>query len=158
MRYARADFQAALDVSAYSLVALTRAAEPLMRPGSSVVTLSAIGSRRVIPGYNVMGVAKAALEASVRQLAVDLGPSGIRVNAVSAGAVRTVAAMGVPGFRALYRQGATLAPMRARPDQPRRGRAPSPGSHRAGAAPSPVRSSRWTAAGASWRSPGRRVR
>ncbi len=108
----RDDFQAALDVSAYSLVSLTRAAEPLMRPGSSVITLSAIGSRRVIPGYNVMGVAKAALEASVRQLAVDLGPSGIRVNAVSAGAVRTVAAMGVPGFRALYRQGATLAPMR----------------------------------------------
>ena len=109
---ARADFQAALDVSAFSLVALTRAAEPLMRPGSSVVTLSAIGSRRVIPGYNVMGIAKAALEASVRQLAVDLGPSGIRVNAVSAGAVRTVAAMGVPGFRALYRQGEELAPMR----------------------------------------------
>lgn len=108
----RADFQAALDVSAYSLVALARAAEPLMRPGSSIVTLSAIGSRRVIPGYNVMGVAKAALEAAVRQLAVDLGPAGIRVNAVSAGAVRTVAAMGVPGFRALYRQGASLAPMR----------------------------------------------
>ena len=108
----RADFQAALDVSAYSLVALARAAEPLLRPGSSIVTLSAIGSRRVIPGYNVMGVAKAALEASVRQLAVDLGPAGIRVNAVSAGAVRTVAAMGVPGFRTLYRQGASLAPMR----------------------------------------------
>jgi enoyl-[acyl-carrier protein] reductase I len=108
----RADFQAALDVSAYSLVALARAAEPLMGPGGAIVTLSAIGSRRVIPGYNVMGVAKAALEASVRQLAVDLGPAGIRVNAVSAGAVRTVAAMGVPGFRALYRQGVALAPMR----------------------------------------------
>ncbi len=108
----RTDFQAALDVSAYSLVALARAAEPLLRPGASIITLSAIGSRRVIPGYNVMGVAKAALEASVRQLAVDLGPQGVRVNAVSAGAVRTVAAMGVRGFRALYRQGASLAPLR----------------------------------------------
>ena len=108
----RADFQAALDVSAYSLVAVARAAEPLMRGGGSVVTLTAIGSRRVIPGYNVMGVAKAALEASVRALAVDLGPGGIRVNAVSAGAVRTVAAMGVPGFKQLYRQGQALAPMR----------------------------------------------
>ncbi|HEX5590456.1 MAG TPA: SDR family oxidoreductase [Candidatus Limnocylindrales bacterium] len=108
----RGDFQAALDVSAYSLVALVRAAEPLLRPGASVVTLTAIGSRRVIPGYNVMGVAKAALEASVRQLAADLGPAGIRVNAVSAGAVRTVAAMGVPGFRATYRQGEALAPLR----------------------------------------------
>jgi len=108
----RADFQSALDVSAYSLVAVARAAEPLMRNGGSIVTLTAIGSRRVIPGYNVMGVAKAALEASVRALAVDLGPKGIRVNAVSAGAVRTVAAMGVPGFKALYRQGEALAPMR----------------------------------------------
>ena len=108
----RDDFEAALDVSAYSLIALARAAEPLLRPGASIVTLSAIGSRRVIPGYNVMGVAKAALEASVRQLAVDLGPSGIRVNAVSAGAVRTVAAMAVPGFRALYRQGDAYAPLR----------------------------------------------
>ena len=108
----RADFQSALDVSAYSLVAVARAAEPLMRRGGSIVTLTAIGSRRVIPGYNVMGVAKAALEASVRALAVDLGPSGIRVNAVSAGAVRTVAAMGVPGFKPLYRQGTALAPMR----------------------------------------------
>ena len=108
----RPDFQAALDVSAYSLVAIARAAEPLMRGGGSIVTLTAIGSRRVIPGYNVMGVAKAALEASVRALAVDLGPSGIRVNAVSAGAVRTVAAMGVPGFKQLYRQGQALAPMR----------------------------------------------
>jgi enoyl-[acyl-carrier protein] reductase I len=108
----RADFQAALDVSAYSLVAVARAAEPLMRGGGSIVTLTAIGSRRVIPGYNVMGVAKAALEASVRGLAVDLGPGGIRVNAVSAGAVRTVAAMGVPGFKRLYRQGRALAPMR----------------------------------------------
>jgi len=108
----RSDFQSALDVSAYSLVAVTRAAEPLMRSGGSIVTLTAIGSRRVIPGYNVMGVAKAALEASVRALAVDLGPTGIRVNAVSAGAVRTVAAMGVPGFKQLYRQGEALAPMR----------------------------------------------
>ena len=108
----RADFEAALDVSAYSLVAVTRAAVPLLHAGASVVTLTAIGSRRVIPGYNVMGVAKAALEASMRHLAVELGPSGVRVNAVSAGAVRTVAAMGVPGFRAVYRQGADLVPLR----------------------------------------------
>ncbi|MEO7663637.1 MAG: SDR family oxidoreductase [Candidatus Limnocylindrales bacterium] len=108
----RADFQSALDVSAYSLIALARAAEPLMGPGASIVTLTAIASRRVMLGYNVMGIAKAALEASVRHLAVELGPAGIRVNAISAGAVRTVAAMGVPGFRAAYRQGAALAPLR----------------------------------------------
>jgi len=78
----------------------------------SQVTLTAIASRRVVPHYNVMGVAKAALEASVRHLAFDLGPAGIRVNAVSAGAVRTVAAMGVPGFRDVYRQGEALAPLR----------------------------------------------
>jgi enoyl-[acyl-carrier protein] reductase I len=108
----RADFQAALDVSAYSLVALTRAAESLLRPGASIVTLTAIASRRVFPGYNVMGVAKAALEASVRHLATELGPAGVRVNAVSAGAVRTVAAMGVPGFRTMYREGEALSPLR----------------------------------------------
>jgi enoyl-[acyl-carrier protein] reductase I len=109
----RADFAATLDVSAYSLVALTRAVEPLLTSvGGSVVTLTAIASRRVFEGYNVMGVAKAALEASVRHLAVELGPAGIRVNAVSAGAVRTVAAMGVPGFRATYREGERLAPLR----------------------------------------------
>lgn len=108
----REDFQAALDVSAYSLISLARAAEPLFRPGASIVTLTAIASRRVFPGYNVMGVAKAALEASVRHLATELGPAGIRVNAVSAGAVRTVAAMGVPGFRTMYREGAALAPLR----------------------------------------------
>jgi enoyl-[acyl-carrier protein] reductase I len=108
----RANYQAAIDVSAYSLVALARAAEPLMARGGSIVTLTAIGARRVIPHYNVMGVAKAALEASVRSLAADLGPAGIRVNAVSAGAVRTVAAMGVPGFRGVYRQGEALAPLR----------------------------------------------
>ncbi|MEO7229810.1 MAG: SDR family oxidoreductase [Candidatus Limnocylindrales bacterium] len=108
----REDYQAAIDVSAYSLVSLVRAAEPLMQGGGSIVTLTAIGSRRVIPGYNVMGIAKAALEASVRHLAFDLGPSGIRVNAVSAGAVRTVAAMGVPGVRTLYRRGEAVAPLR----------------------------------------------
>lgn len=108
----RSDFQAALDVSAYSLIALARAAEPLLVPGSSIVTLTAIASRRVVPGYNVMGVAKAALEASMRHLAVELGPAGVRVNAISAGAVRTVAAMAVPGFRTVYRQGQALAPLR----------------------------------------------
>lgn len=108
----RADFQAALDVSAYSLIGLARAVEPLLPRGGSIVTLTAIASRRVFPGYNVMGIAKAALEASTRHLATELGPAGIRVNAVSAGAVRTVAAMGVPGFRAMYRAGADLAPLR----------------------------------------------
>jgi len=108
----RAGFAAALDVSAYSLVALARAAEPLMPRGGAIVALTAIGSQRVIPHYNVMGVAKAALEASVRYLAADLGPRGIRVNAISAGSIRTVAAVSVPGFRELHAQGARLTPLR----------------------------------------------
>src|SRR5216117_2523229 len=91
----RDGFGIALDVSAYSLIALTRAVVPLMerRGGGSVVTLTYLGSQRVFPNYNVMGVAKAALEASVRYLAGDLGPKNIRVNAVSAGPVKTLAAM-----------------------------------------------------------------
>jgi enoyl-[acyl-carrier protein] reductase I len=108
----RVGFAAALDVSAYSLVALARACEPYMPGGGSIVALTAIGSQRVIPHYNVMGVAKAALEASVRYLAADLGPAGIRVNAVSAGSIRTVAAVSVPGFRALHAQAARLTPLR----------------------------------------------
>jgi enoyl-[acyl-carrier protein] reductase I len=96
----REGFRIALDVSAYSLVALTRALAPLMerRGGGSIVTLTYLGSERVFAGYNVMGVAKAALEASVRYLASDLGPRNIRVNAVSAGPVKTLAAMGISGF------------------------------------------------------------
>ena len=96
----REGFRIALDVSAYSLISLTRAVLPLMerRGGGSVVTLTYLGSQRVFTNYNVMGVAKAALEASVRYLASDLGTRNIRVNAVSAGPVKTLAAMGISGF------------------------------------------------------------
>jgi enoyl-[acyl-carrier protein] reductase I len=96
----REGFRIALDVSAYSLIALSRAAAPLMakRGGGSIVTLTYLGSDRVFQNYNVMGVAKAALEASVRYLAADLGAQNIRVNAVSAGAIKTLAAAGISGF------------------------------------------------------------
>jgi enoyl-[acyl-carrier protein] reductase I len=96
----REGFRIALDVSAYSLVALARGAAPLMaaRGGGSILTLTYLGSERVFPNYNVMGVAKAALEASVRYLAADLGPSNIRVNAISAGPIRTLASSGISGF------------------------------------------------------------
>jgi enoyl-[acyl-carrier protein] reductase I len=108
----RADFLTAHDVSAYSLVALTRAAARIMPEGSSIVTMTYYGSEKAVPGYNVMGVAKAALEASVRYLAVDLGPLGIRINALSAGAVNTLAARGVAHFRDLLKITAERAPMR----------------------------------------------
>mgnify|MGYP001570071876 CR=1 FL=1 len=108
----RAGFALALDVSAYSLVALAREARPLLRPGASVITLSYYGAEKVVAHYNVMGVAKAALEACVRYLAADLGPSGVRVNAISAGPVRTVAAHGIAGFRTLYTSFRDVAPLR----------------------------------------------
>jgi enoyl-[acyl-carrier protein] reductase I len=108
----RDGFALALDVSAYSLVALTRAARPYLRSGSSVMTLTYHGSEKVVSNYNVMGVAKAALEASVRYLAADLGPDGIRVNAISAGPVRTLAASGIAGFRKMYGSFAEVAPLR----------------------------------------------
>ncbi len=95
----RAGFQLALDISAYSLVAMTRYAVPLMTDGGSIVTMTYLGSVRTIPNYNVMGVAKAALEASVRYLAVELGEKGIRVNAISAGPIKTLAASGIANFR-----------------------------------------------------------
>ena len=109
----RADFAQSLDISAYSLVALARAAAPLMerRGGGSIVTLTYLGSERVFPHYNVMGVAKAALEASVRYLANDLGPRNIRVNAISAGPIKTLAASGIPEFSRIlqhYRESAPL--------------------------------------------------
>lgn len=94
----RQAFMQAIDISAYSLLALARAAAPLMRRGGSIVTLTYLGSERVVPGYNVMGVAKAALECTARYLAQELGPEGIRVNAVSAGPVRTLSAMAVGGI------------------------------------------------------------
>jgi len=99
----REGFRIALDVSVYSLVGLTRAMTPLLkkRGGGSVLTLTYLGSQRVFPNYNVMGVAKAALEASVRYLASDLGPDNIRVNAISAGPIKTLAAMGIKDFSSI---------------------------------------------------------
>ncbi len=108
----RAGFLAALEVSAFYLTALTRAALPLMTDGGSVLTLTYLGSERAMPHYNVMGVAKAALEASVRYLAADLGPQGIRVNAVSAGAVQTLSARGIAGFTDFMRSAADHAPLK----------------------------------------------
>jgi enoyl-[acyl-carrier protein] reductase I len=114
---ARAAFQVALDVSAYSLARVARAAMPLMegRQGS-IVTLTYLGSERVAQGYNVMGVAKAALESSVRYLANDLGPHGIRVNAISAGPVRTLASSAVGGISSLVKHHAERAPLRKATD------------------------------------------
>jgi enoyl-[acyl-carrier protein] reductase I len=109
----REGFAIALDVSAYSLVALAREARPFLRKGSSVLTLSYYGAEKVVANYNVMGVAKAALEACVRYLAADLGPAGIRVNAISAGPVRTLAAAGIAGFKKMYGSFAETAPLRA---------------------------------------------
>lgn len=108
----RAGFALAHDVSAYSLAAIARRAAPLMSAGGSVVTMTYYGAEKVVPNYNVMGVAKAALEASVRYLAADLGPDGIRVNAVSAGPIKTLAAAGIPGFREMLKQTADKVPLR----------------------------------------------
>jgi enoyl-[acyl-carrier protein] reductase I len=108
----RGGFALALDISAYSLVGMVRAARPLFRPGASVITLTYYGAEKVVANYNVMGVAKAALEACVRYLAVDLGPEGVRVNAISAGPIRTLAASGVSGFKTLHRQFKDISPMR----------------------------------------------
>ncbi len=107
----RDGFALALDVSVYSLLASVRAALPLLNPGGSILTMTYLGGERTIPHYNVMGVAKAALEAAVRYLAADLGPSGVRVNAISAGPVRTLAAAGIGDFRKIldwYEQNAPL--------------------------------------------------
>ena len=110
----REDFRTSLDISAYSLVALARGALPLMekRGGGSLVTLSFLGSDRVFPNYNVMGVAKAALESTVRYLAADLGPKNIRVNAVSAGPIKTLAAAGIKGFSSILHVYPEKAPLR----------------------------------------------
>ncbi len=107
----------ALDVSAYSLVALARAAKPMMRPGSSIVTLTYYGAEKVVTNYNVMGVAKAALECSVRYLAEDLGREGIRVNAISAGPIKTLAAAGIKGMRQMLGENAERTPLRRNVDQ-----------------------------------------
>ena len=110
----RDGFRVAMDISAYSLIALTRAAMPLFEKsgGGSVVTLSYLGSQRVFPNYNVMGVAKAALEATVRYLAADVGPMGVRVNAVSAGPIKTLAAAGIKGFSSILQVYPERAPLR----------------------------------------------
>jgi len=107
----RAGFHLAMDISVYSFTGLARAFQPLLRPGGALLTLSYYGSQKVSPHYNVMGVAKAALEASVRYLAYDFGKHGVRVNAISAGPVRTLAAMGVSGFKTMYRRYAEIAPL-----------------------------------------------
>ncbi|MGN6720741.1 MAG: enoyl-ACP reductase FabI [Candidatus Binatia bacterium] len=109
----RAGFHLAMDVSAYSLIALAQRAAPLMEGrGGAMVTLTYMGSERVVPNYNVMGVAKAAVEASVRYLAHDLGPKGIRVNAISAGPIRTLAAAGISDFKTMLHHVAERAPLK----------------------------------------------
>jgi enoyl-[acyl-carrier protein] reductase I len=109
----RQGFHLALDVSAYSLVAMARAAEPLLaaRRGS-LITMSYYGAEKVLPNYNVMGVAKAALESCVRYLAADLGPTGIRVNAISAGPLRTLSSAGISGFKTMLHYHEERAPLR----------------------------------------------
>ncbi len=101
----------AMDISAYSLVAVSRAAAPLMPEGSSIVTISYFGGEKVLPGYNLMGVCKAALEHSVRYLAWDLGSQGIRVNAISAGPMRTLSSAGISGFDEMRQHAARKSPL-----------------------------------------------
>ncbi len=109
----RQGFQIALDISAYSLVAIARHAEALLAGHrGSLLTLTYFGSEKVVPHYNVMGVAKAALEACVRYLSADLGPAGIRVNAISAGPVRTLSAAGITGFKSILHHYQERAPLR----------------------------------------------
>ena len=108
----RSNFATALDVSCYSFTAVAQRVAPLMRNGGSLLTLTYFGSERVVPNYNVMGVAKAALEASVRYLAVDLGRHNIRVNAISAGPIKTLASSGVSGMRHLVKWAEANAPLK----------------------------------------------
>ena len=108
----RAGFHTAMDISVYSFVGLARAFQPIIRKGGALLTLTYYGSVKVAPNYNIMGVAKAALEATTRYMAADFGPQGIRVNAISAGPIRTLASAGVSGFRDMYKSFADVAPMR----------------------------------------------
>jgi len=108
----REGFRNAMDISVFSFVALAKAFRPVLRTGSSLLCMTYYGSVKVAPHYNVMGVAKAALESSTRYLAYDLGPDKIRVNAISAGPIRTLAAAGVAGFRDMYKQFADVSPLR----------------------------------------------
>lgn len=108
----KAGFDMALDISAFSLIEMTGALRPLFNEGASVITLSYLGSEKVVPNYNVMGVAKAALEASVRYLAAEMGPDGIRVNAVSAGPIRTLASSAIGGITGMIKHVESSAPLR----------------------------------------------
>lgn len=112
MDVSRESFQIAMDSSMFSFVATAKAAEPLMGAGGSLLTLTYLGAGRVLPNYNTMGIAKAALESSVRYLASDLGPQGIRVNAISAGPTNTLAARGIAGFSDMHREARERAPLR----------------------------------------------
>jgi enoyl-[acyl-carrier protein] reductase I len=108
----RDGFHVAMDISAYSLVAIARHAEPLIPAGGALLTLTYLGAERALPNYNVMGIAKAALEACVRYLAYDLGPQGIRVNAISAGPLRTLSSAGITGFKSMLHHHEERAPLR----------------------------------------------
>ncbi|TAK12694.1 MAG: enoyl-ACP reductase [Anaerolineae bacterium] len=108
----REDFRVALDISAYSFIGLARAFLPILRPGASLMSMTYYAAEKVVPNYNVMAIAKAALENITRYLAGDLGKHGVRVNAISAGPIRTLAAAGVSGFRGLYKRFAEVSPLR----------------------------------------------
>jgi enoyl-[acyl-carrier protein] reductase I len=112
----RDGFHTAMDISVYSFVGLARAFQPIIRRGGALLTLTYYGSTKVAPNYNIMGVAKAALEAATRYMASDFGPQGIRVNAISAGPIRTLASAGVSGFRDMYKNFADVSPMRENVD------------------------------------------
>lgn len=112
----REGFRMAMDISVYSFVGLARAFQPILRENASLMTLTYYGSVKVVPSYNVMGVAKAALEATTRYLARDFGPQHVRVNAISAGPIRTLAAAGVSGFKSMYSNFAKTAPLRQNVD------------------------------------------
>ena len=146
----REAFRIAHDVSAYSLVALARAAAPLMTDGGSIVAMSYYGAEKVVPHYNVMGVAKASLEASTRYLAYDLGPKKIRVNCISAGPVNTLAARGISGFMEMLKHYEAHAPAQAQRHRPRNSAPPASSSPATAPPPSPARCSTWTAATRSW--------
>lgn len=116
LQTSREGFRIAHDVSVYSLIAVSRAAAPLMTEGGSIVTMSYFGAEKVVPNYNVMGVAKAALEATVRYMAWDMGPQNIRVNAISAGPIKTLAARGIAGLTEMLKAHADRAPLKRNVD------------------------------------------